>query len=850
MTCSRFITFSRMGFVARSGFLVAGTPARAGYTTWDAPSSVNSGQSYPFTVQAYGYMYGADITVYKNGNYFSGGYNYDSETTSDTGPQTVHYLVATYDSYYDTTDYAEYTVTVNGTAPPPPTCTVSASAGTITTGQQVVISVNGSDVDGNLHYLNVDQISPTNGYYGPGDTGNEWPPNNGAYDLGGYFSNRTRNLTLTLGTPGTYTFRGAANDDSGWVYSSNTVTVTVGSAPDTSPPSTPSNVEATGVGPTSFTLIWSPSSDNVGVTDYEVYGNGQYWGSTGGATSKAISGLAPSTAYSIQVRARDAAGNWSGFATTPATTASEGGALASTAWVDINGDGIRDEVISVNGPTSGLYINSVNTVCWDYAGYEVNSAFQRWPYHFPDVNPEFESRRWDPVVFWRYFSSYSVCATYVEPVIEFQTDAGYEYQLYQDPSESASYNPANWQQIFASSEFGTANPVYSLGLNPADFLYQRQYFLVRIGKPLGGVQLTNSLGQILVGNVTEGTTANLNLPIGAGLTLDAKDFLGGLLPGNQQVRWRVVDGDTGVTIIPQADGNRLTLGSDVTARPLLTIFFWLFGYGAEKQVTVKPRPTVGLALSSNGVTLMDTVTMAASVSPTDPNNPPTYTFEMKRDGTSTWYPLSSGPQTTLDWVVRVAGTFQVRSKALIESAEVTSGEQILVVSFPSASDILNAPGVRARMDQAWTDTKNATTTTTRREEGYYIQINTSTGTYGIIAHSVETPPVSNSQGASWNTAAYPRPADSYANPTPFDEPIYTIAWFHTHTPTTYRTDGRGVGPSTPDRNWSTDSNINIPGFVYDYVESPSGSGQIPAGHPINSPAQVYPITPPSNRPVP
>jgi hypothetical protein len=180
----------------------------------------------------------------------------------------------------------------------------------------------------------------------------------------------------------------------------------------------------------------------------------------------------------------------------------------------------------------------------------------------------------------------------------------------------------------------------------------------------------------------------------------------------------------------------------------------------------------------------------------------------------------------------------------------------LEAQFPSAARILTGTGVQARMDQAWTDTKNATTATTRREEGYYITLNTDTGNYGITAHTIGTP-VANNQGAAWDTATFPRPPDSIANPSPLDKPTYTVAWFHTHTPTVNRTAAdmppngtRGVGPSGADHAWSVNAGINIPGYAYDYTESPAGSGTIPAGHPINSAAQVYPITPPIRRPTP
>jgi hypothetical protein len=226
-----------------------------------------------------------------------------------------------------------------------------------------------------------------------------------------------------------------------------------------------------------------------------------------------------------------------------------------------------------------------------------------------------------------------------------------------------------------------------------------------------------------------------------------------------------------------------------------------------------------------------------------------FDVEIRRDGNATRYSLGN-VQNLSTYTQQVAGEFKLRCKVNNNSTTtVVSAEKDLEVQFPTASDILAGLGVQARMDQAWTATKNATTATQRREEGYYITLNTNTEAYGITAHTIGAM-VNNNQGAGWSTATYPRPADSVANPTPIQRPTYTVGWFHTHTPTVNRAVGRGVGMSAADAGWSTNANINIPGFGYDYTESSAGSGTIPAGHPINSSAQVFTVTPPTRRPTP
>jgi glucuronoarabinoxylan endo-1,4-beta-xylanase len=80
--------------------------------------------------------------------------------------------------------------------------------------------------------------------------------------------------------------------------------------PDSQAPSVPAGLSSASVTQTSFTLRWNASTDNVGVTAYEVFRGTTSLGTTSG-TSLNVGGLAPATTYAMRVRARDAAGNWS-----------------------------------------------------------------------------------------------------------------------------------------------------------------------------------------------------------------------------------------------------------------------------------------------------------------------------------------------------------------------------------------------------------------------------------------------------------------------------------------------------------------------------------------------------------
>lgn len=80
------------------------------------------------------------------------------------------------------------------------------------------------------------------------------------------------------------------------------------SGEDTQAPTAPTNLSSSNITETSFTLSWNASTDNVGVTGYDVYQNGSLIGSVTG-TSANITGLTASTSYSMTVKAKDAAGN-------------------------------------------------------------------------------------------------------------------------------------------------------------------------------------------------------------------------------------------------------------------------------------------------------------------------------------------------------------------------------------------------------------------------------------------------------------------------------------------------------------------------------------------------------------
>ena len=124
----------------------------------------------------------------------------------------------------------------------------------------------------------------------------------------------------------TTTYRLTASSSGGTVTA--VVTVSVGSAQDNQPPTTPTIVSAAAKAPTEVDLIWTTSTDNVGVAGYQVSRNGTPIASVAATTlSYADVSVVPNGSYTYSVKAYDAAGNFSAASngvqvTTPSVPAS------------------------------------------------------------------------------------------------------------------------------------------------------------------------------------------------------------------------------------------------------------------------------------------------------------------------------------------------------------------------------------------------------------------------------------------------------------------------------------------------------------------------------------------------
>lgn len=146
----------------------------------------------------------------------------------------------------------------------------------------------------------------------------------------------------------TYTYAVTAFDTVGNISAQSAAASATTQAPvvDTTPPSVPANLAATAVSTSQINLSWSASTDNIGVTGYQVFRNGSQVATTT-ITSFSDTNLALATSYSYAVSAFDAAGNVSAQSAT-ATAATLDGSASPVLIIyrnntpDTDGDGVGD----------------------------------------------------------------------------------------------------------------------------------------------------------------------------------------------------------------------------------------------------------------------------------------------------------------------------------------------------------------------------------------------------------------------------------------------------------------------------------------------------------------------------
>ncbi len=147
-------------------------------------------------------------------------------------------------------------------------------------------------------------------------------------------------------------------------------------AADTRAPTAPTNLKATAASQSQINLTWAASTDDVGVTAYQVFRcqgtacTGFTQIGTPTTTSLADTGRAASTSYRYRVRARDAAGNLSGYSNIANATTFAPVPNTSINSTSQDSAGQNTRVVPqppkvVNGSYSVLAINDLGMHCGD-----------------------------------------------------------------------------------------------------------------------------------------------------------------------------------------------------------------------------------------------------------------------------------------------------------------------------------------------------------------------------------------------------------------------------------------------------------------------------------------------------
>ncbi len=157
---------------------------------------------------------------------------------------------------------------------------------------------------------------------------------------------------LTPGTTYSVSIRAvdAAGNSSG---PSHTATITTDG--DTTPPTSPTVLRLASKTATTVNLEWIGSTDNIGVSKYDVYNGAQIIASSPG-TQTTLGNLTPGTTYSLTVQAVDAAGNSSG----PSNRLTVTTEMQSLPLIALNFNESSGTSVNNSGASSASFARSAN----------------------------------------------------------------------------------------------------------------------------------------------------------------------------------------------------------------------------------------------------------------------------------------------------------------------------------------------------------------------------------------------------------------------------------------------------------------------------------------------------------
>jgi fibronectin type 3 domain-containing protein len=336
--------------------------ATAPVITSISPDNTTISGTQVFTVQATDNVAVTNVKFYKDGFYQTGKddtttpYTYSYDTTQNlNGVHTVRAEV--YDAAGNVNAIIA-TVTVQNVDTQAPSWPNGSAGLTATATAYNKVSLSWSAA--------TDNVGVT-GYY---------IVRNGVTINGGVAVTSTSFTDTTVTALNTYAYSLIATDARGNTTSSESKSVTTPEAPDTSAPSTPSNVAAKAVSTSQINLSWTASTDNKGVVNYIITRTNPDSTTTSFSvasttTSYGDTGLTQKTAYKYTIVAKDAAGNTSPAsaqvsATTLslATTGSISGVVTDSAtgsplggvYVSRYSNGSKE--VRIKTPSSGVYLMS------------------------------------------------------------------------------------------------------------------------------------------------------------------------------------------------------------------------------------------------------------------------------------------------------------------------------------------------------------------------------------------------------------------------------------------------------------------------------------------------------------
>jgi hypothetical protein len=265
------------------------------------------------------------------------------------------------------------------------------------------------------------------------------------------------------------------------------------------------------------------------------------------------------------------------------------------------------------------------------------------------------------------------------------------------------------------------------------------------------------------------------------------------------------------------------------------------GYVDPSATSISSNPPYILSDNSGGMMiLMDNFnltvgTLSFSISPM----PSSVEFYIGKGEDYWWLLQDSTLSTCTTKRVKQPGHWKIRAVVCTDSYSVITNIIEVIVEYPDITTIESNITLTNRMNSVWQETKNAASSSGRRERGFWIYANTASMSYEY-GTTILGPNVTGCTGT--NASIVPGTPGEGLSTNPTQSGKHPIAFFHTHTPLTYCPNDtyRQTGPSPADILSANDT--NVPGILYDYIGVYYNEVQyvgIRGGHDLNASAQLW-----------